>query len=140
MTAYAQKNGCSVEWILEKAIVHFFDQQGTSFEDCHLELPESYQRALEDLRLQDCPAAPYPVEEVLEGLPDKVTALLTDEAVLSKLTPRQVSELAIAQFLQIKPVSFSVSYAESPGAVREQERILQDFLDSTRPQMKHSRT
>ena len=138
MAAYATSNQCSVEAVLERAIARFFDSESTTFTDALLELPESYQRALEDLRLQgSTDLTPYWTDrqDILNGLPANVTALLEDCFVLLALLPLQTIELAIAQFLQIKPVTF-VASVDSPGKIREQEKALEDFLKSTRRQLK----
>ncbi|BAU15715.1 hypothetical protein LEP3755_62800 (plasmid) [Leptolyngbya sp. NIES-3755] len=42
----ARSRQCSAEAVLERAIVYFLDQQGTSFEDCQLEFAEPDQQAL----------------------------------------------------------------------------------------------
>ena len=90
---------------LERAIVHFFDRNGTSFEACQLEL-------------------------------DRVRVVLDDCVLLTDLTPLQIIEWAIAQFINIAPVSFVAPQIDSPGKVREQEKILQKFVESTRRQFK----
>jgi len=140
--AYAQSNACSEEAVVEEAIARFFDPESTTFADAYLELPESYQKALEDLRLQsstDLTLYWTDKQDVFSGLPANVIALLEDCFVLLTLLPLQTIELAIAQFLQIKPVTF-VASIDSPGKIREREKALEDFLESTRRQLKRRST
>lgn len=142
MAVYARSNQCSVEAVLERAIARFFDSESATFADARLELPESYQRALEDLRLQgsnDLTQYWTDKQDVFSGLPAKIITLLEDCFVLLTLLPLQTIELAIAQFLQIKPVTF-VASIDSPGKIRERERALEDFLESTRRQLKRRST
>jgi hypothetical protein len=140
--AYAQSNACSEEAVVEEAIARFFDSESATFAEASLELPESYQRALEDLRLQgSTDLTPYwtDKQDVLNGLPANITTLLEDCFVLLALLPLQTIELAIAQFLGIKPITF-VASLDSPGEMREQEKALEDFLESTRRQLKRRPT
>lgn len=141
---HARSHECSVEVVLEQAIVHFFDHNGTSFEDCQLAFAESDQTALAELQLQARSttasglAAPCDAdaEATLSALPAKVRAVLQECVVLLDLTPLQIIELAIAQWLAIQPVSFLDPKIDSPGKVRAQEAILHGYVQSTKRQWK----
>jgi hypothetical protein len=67
-----------------------------------------------------------------QPLPTGIQALLQDCVLLTDLTPQQNIELAIAQFLKIAPVTFVDPQIDSPGKVREQDRILREFVESIR--------
>ena len=64
------------------------------------------------------------LKNILDYLPERIKQAIEEYCKETQLSPELVIELAIAYFLDIDSVTFDDCQIESPGLLREQNKIL----------------
>ncbi|MUG96355.1 hypothetical protein F7734_30040 [Scytonema sp. UIC 10036] len=64
------------------------------------------------------------LKNILDYLPERIRQAIEEYSKQNQLSPELVIELAIAQFLDVDSVTFDDCQIDSPGVLREQNKIL----------------
>ncbi|BDA70296.1 hypothetical protein CAL7716_044620 [Calothrix sp. PCC 7716] len=64
------------------------------------------------------------IKNILDYLPEPIKQAIEEYCKETQLLPELVIELAIAHFLDVDSVTFGDCQIESPGVLREQNKIL----------------
>ncbi|RUT05556.1 hypothetical protein DSM106972_035630 [Dulcicalothrix desertica PCC 7102] len=64
------------------------------------------------------------LKNILDYLPERIKQAIQEYCQETQLSPELVIELAIAHFLDVDSVTFDDCQIESPGVLREQNKIL----------------
>jgi hypothetical protein len=64
------------------------------------------------------------LKNILDYLPERIKQAIEEYCTYSQLSPELVIELAIAHFLDVDSVTFDDCQIDSPGKLREQNKIL----------------
>ncbi|KYC35052.1 hypothetical protein WA1_09970 [Scytonema hofmannii PCC 7110] len=71
------------------------------------------------------------LKNILDYLPERIRQAIEEYSKQTQLSPELVIELAIAQFLDVDSVTFDDCQIDSPGVLREQNKILKIQLAAT---------
>jgi stage III sporulation protein SpoIIIAA len=74
------------------------------------------------------------LKNVLDYLPERIRQAIEEYSQQNQLSPELVIELAIAQFLDVDSVTFDDCQIDSPGVLREQNKILKIQLEAAHKQ------
>jgi hypothetical protein len=64
------------------------------------------------------------LKNILDYLPERIRQAIEEYSKENQLPPELVIELAIAHFLDVDSVTFNDCTIDSPGALREENKIL----------------
>lgn len=70
------------------------------------------------------------LNNILDYLPERIRVAIEEYSKETQLPPEMVIELAIANFLDVDSVTFEDCRIDSPGVLREQNKILKIQLEA----------
>ena len=76
------------------------------------------------------------LKNILDYLPERIRQAIEEYSKQTQLPPELVIELAIAHFLDVDSVTFEDSQIDSPGVLREQNKILKIQLAEAKDPMR----